>query len=169
VRRWLDYALATYAKDAAATFEREKDPFANPVGDCLRKGTQGIFDALLNGQDAGTIRKSLHEMVKVRAVQEFSASQAVGFVFQLKRAVREALGKDAADPALASDLADFDEHVDRVGLTAFDIFVACRQQVWELRIREVKRQVSWIVEKINQRDGEPASDRAPSGVAGRRV
>ncbi len=43
VERWLDLALATYGGDVPATFKRQKDPFANPIGHSLRVGTRKIF------------------------------------------------------------------------------------------------------------------------------
>ena len=83
VQRWFDGVLATYPGEAAAAFGRQKDPFANPVGHSLREGTRGIFEAFLEEMDAAKIRQCLLEIIKIRAVQQFSPSQAVGFVFIL--------------------------------------------------------------------------------------
>ena len=74
-RRWLEVVLATYPGDSGAVFGREKDPFANPVGHSLRAGTEGILDVLFDGGDVEGIRDSLHEVMKIRAVQQFAPSQ----------------------------------------------------------------------------------------------
>ena len=155
VGRWLDDALATYPENSAGAFRRQKDPFANPVGHSLRVGTRGIFEALLDGMDTEKIRPYLHEIIKIRAVQEFSASRAVGFVFHLKEAIRAELGKTAADPQFACELAKLEGQIDRIALAAFDVYVQCREQVCELRINEVKRRVSWVVDKMNQGGVDP--------------
>lgn len=164
VQRWLDAALAAYPDDSAGLFKRQKDRFANPVGHGLRVATQGIFEALVDGGgdgvDAEKIRQHLREIIKVRAVQEFSASQAVGFVFGLKGAVRAELEDAAHHPQIASGLTKLEAQIDRVGLAAFDLFVECREQVSELRINEVKRRVSWIVDKMNERGSDPELARA---------
>jgi hypothetical protein len=55
------------------------------------------------------------------------------------------------DAQLAADLAELDERVDRIALMAFDIYVRCRDQVCELRINEVKRRVSWVLDRMGQR------------------
>ena len=149
--RWLDDALATYPGDAAVAFKNQKDPFANPVGHSLRVATQSVFAALLDGKDDDEICQLLHEVVKIRAVQQFSASQAVDFIFRLKEAVRAGLGKAASDPQYAGELADFDRRIDRMALAAFDFFVKCREEVWQLRVNEVKRRVAWVLEKMGQR------------------
>jgi hypothetical protein len=152
VQRWLEEVFASYPEDSAAAFRRQKDPFANPVGCSLRVGTQGILEALVEGQDAEKTCRYLHEIIKIRAVQQFTPSQAVGFVFGLKDAIRAELGKEVKDAALAAELADLEGRIDRIALAAFDVFVQCREQVCELRIAEVKRQVSWVMGKIGQRD-----------------
>jgi hypothetical protein len=93
--------------------------------------------------------------MKIRAVQPFAPSEAVGFVLRLREIIRAELGGVAADPRFASELADLDAQIDRIALVAFDTFVECREQVYELRVNEVKRQISWITDKVNQRDTEP--------------
>ena len=155
VQRWFDDALATYPEDSSAAFERQKDPFANPVGHSLREGTQGIFEVLLEGEDFAKIRQYLLEIIRIRAVQQFSPSRAVGFIFGLKNAVRAELGKAVRDSQFRCELEKFDGEIDRIALAAFDIFVECREQVYELRINEVKRMIPWVVKKQNERDVNP--------------
>jgi len=155
VQRWLEGILATYPTESAAAFTRQKNQFANPVGHGLRVATRKIFDAMLDRSDAETIHESLHEIIKVRAIQQFSAAQAVGFVFQLRQAVRTELGTAPRDASFARELARFDEQIDRMALAAFDIFVKCREQVFELRVNEVKRRVSWVMGKVNKCDADP--------------
>jgi len=155
VQRWLEDVLATYPDQAAVAFSREKDPFANPVGHSLRLGTQGIFEALLEGSDDAKIRECLLEIIRIRAVQEISPARAVGFVFGLKQAIRAEIGGTVVDARLASELAEIDEQIDRIALAAFDIYVECTKQVYELRVNEVKRRVSWVVDKMNERDADP--------------
>lgn len=150
-QRWCDDALATYSKDATVAFRRQKDAFANPVGHALRIGTQGVFEALLDGAAEDEIRGHLEGMVKIRAVQQFSASEGLSFLFGLKKIVRAELGVKRNDSQFADELAKFDDQIDRIALLAFDVFVECRQQVSELRINEIKRRVSWVMEKMGQR------------------
>ena len=154
-RAWLEYVLATYPGDSAAVFARERDPFANPVGHSLRVGIEGILDVLLDRTDVEGIREHLLGIMKIRAVQQFAPSQAVGFVFRLREIVRAELGGAAADPQFAVELAELEAQIDRIALAAFDAYVACREQVYQLRINEVKRQVSWIAGKVNRLDRDP--------------
>jgi hypothetical protein len=159
VRRWLDGALAAYAPRAAALFKRQQDPYANPVGHALRRATQAVFEALMadvgTHTDAQQMQEHLHEVIKIRAVQDMSPSQAVGFVFLLKQAVREELSEVVGEPRFCGELAQLEAQIDRIALAAFDAFVDCRQQLCELRVNEVKRTVSWIADKLNRRGCGP--------------
>jgi hypothetical protein len=168
-RRWLEGALSAYPDQSAAAFMRQTDPFANPVGHSLRVGTRGILDGLLRGTNAERISECLHEIIKIRAVQQFSPSEAVSFVFGLKEAIRAEAREEVGDPKFCSELAQFERQIDRVALAAFDLFVQCREQVYELRVNEMKRNVSWIVEKLNHRDCEQRLDEADLGEGSRGV
>jgi hypothetical protein len=154
IQRWIDGILASYPGDASATFGRVQDRFANPVGHSVRAGARGIVEALCNGLDAGRIHAALREIIQVRAVQQFTPSQAVGFVFHLKSLIRTEVA-GAGDPDAASELATLDGEIDRIALAAFDIFAQCREQVYQLRVEEVKRRVAWVIDKLNQSGEEP--------------
>jgi len=163
LERWFEDTLATYPEKAAAAFRRQKDPFANPVGHSLRVGTRGVFEILIEGWDETEIRESLLEIIRIRAVQEISPAGAVGFVFGLKQAIRAELGEAVDNAPLSSELAEIEDQIDRIALCAFDLYVECRENVYKLRIDEVKRQVSWVVDKMNERDPDPTQPPLDSG------
>jgi hypothetical protein len=155
VERWMDYTLSSYAGDASDFLKREKNPFANPVGHALRLGTLGIFENLLEGMDAPTVCSCLKEIIKIRAIQDFSPAQAVSFVFLLKQAIRSELGGVDLDSRLSPQLEAFEKEIDQVALFAFDIYVQCREQVHELRINEVKRSVAALTKRLNSGHPDP--------------
>jgi hypothetical protein len=157
VQRWAADILATYPEEAADVFGRVRDRFANPVGHSVRTGAQGIVAALCDGMDPDQIRAGLREIIVVRAVQQFSASQAVGFVFRLKDAIRGELADAARDPGVAADLAALDAAIDRIALVAFDVFTECREQIYQLRVNEVRRCVAWVADRMSRRDAERAA------------
>lgn len=149
VGRWFEHALATYSDNAARFFAREENQFANPVGHRFRSGTRGLFRALLDAPDGEPLRALLHEIIKVRAVQQFPASEAIAFVFLLKDAVRTELGPTIEELQLTADLAAFEARIDRMALLAFDMFMESREQVFQLRVNEAKRRVAWLVDRMN--------------------
>ncbi len=162
VGRWQAYALAAYAPEAAKFFGKRRDRFANPVGHALRAGTEGIFARLLDGMDAEDVCGHLDQIVKMRAIQELSPSQAISFVFSLKSAIRDEIGRELLEPRLASELAEVDAQIDQVALFAFDIYTRCREKVVDLRINEIKRSAAAAMQRLGE-GRDPVVE--PSGPA----
>jgi hypothetical protein len=160
-QRWVECALEAYSEEASKLFEAQKDPFANPVGATLRTGTAGILETLLDGGNQEALHRHLAEIIKVRAVQQFPASQAVGFVIRLKDVARSEIGEAAGDPEFAPEWAELDRKIDEIALAAFDVFVECREQVFDLRMSEVKRQTSWVIGKLNDREADAKHSARP--------
>src|SRR5574341_843796 len=96
--------------------------------------------------DADKITPLLDGVVRMRAVQDFSASQAVAFVFLLKKVLREELpcGMEAEQDGGA--LATIEGRIDEMALLAFDLFMQCRERLYETRANEVKRRF-WLLER----------------------
>jgi len=155
-RRWLEKTLETYAPDASAFFEQQKDPFANPVGQALRTGTRALVDCLLDGMDAEKICGCLEEIVKIRSIQDFTPAQAVSFVFSLRQVVREELGAEL-DPGRLDELAELDSRIDQMALFAFDIYAKCRERLYDIRVDEVKRTVSGLIRRLNREEEKAQS------------
>jgi hypothetical protein len=155
-KRWLDKTLETYAPDAAAFFGKQKDPFANPVGQALRTGTRVMVDCLLDGIDAEKICGCLEEIVKIRSIQDFTPAQAVSFVFSLRQIVREELGQELGSDRLG-ELEEFDSRIDQLALFAFDIYAKCRERLYDIRVDEVKRSVSGLIRRLNREEEKAKS------------
>jgi hypothetical protein len=153
--RWLDKTLSTYRSDTATFLKRQKDPFANPVGQTLNHGTRALLDELLDGMDPTSLRFHLEDIIKIRAIQDFSPSEAVSFVFLLKLAIREELALELEDPRIAAELLDFEIRIDQLALFAFETFTRCREKVFELRLGEIRR---GTVRSMSESEPEPPAN-----------
>jgi len=148
--RWVEDCLAAYPAEAGAAWTRERDPFANPVGNSLRAGTRILLDALLDGANGEATKRGLDGIVRIRAVQQMSPSAALGFVFRLKHVIRTELGEALAEPALLAELAALESRIDDAALVAFDLYVQYRERVSALRINELKRNIPWVVTRTSR-------------------
>ena len=155
VRRWVDAVLSIYPSDAAALFRAQQDPFANPLGRGVREGTCGIFQTILDGMDPDDLHAHLDEIIRIRAVQELTPTEALSFVFSLRSIVRQVIPEAETDPRFREGLSELDEKIDEVALAAFGIYSALREEVSQLRINEAKRQVAWVLERMNRRGEGP--------------
>lgn len=147
--RWLDEIYATYDKEAARFLKNKKDHFANPMGHALRTGTAGICNQVFGDMDTEILCKNLQEIVKTRAIQDMPPSQALSFVFLLRRAFIEEL-EIGDEESMKDELAEYSHRIDQVALFAFDIFTRCRQQIYDMRINELKRSMASVVKLVNE-------------------
>lgn len=157
LKRWHELAAATYPRDTAAFLLSKKDPFGNPVGQRLAIGVDAMFDNLVCGQAPEEARSFLEDIIKVRAVQDFTPARAVGFVLLLKTAVREELRragpegwKDEAGRGLAAEeVLTFESRIDDLVLLAFDLFMGCREKLFELRANEIRNRTHRLLVKAD--------------------
>jgi hypothetical protein len=97
-----------------------------------------LYDGLLADGPADEMRRALDAIVRIRAVQDLSPSAGVGFVFLLKQVIGEQLRGRDADPADRTALAALFGRIDRLALEAFDLFMQCREKIFQLRVREIR-------------------------------
>jgi hypothetical protein len=135
VGKWLTRVIDTYPPETARFLRGQKDPFANPVGQATRQGLDTLVGLLTADPDDAAARAALDPIIRIRAIQAFSPAQAVGFVFELKTILRDQLG---AAPATSQELARLDGRIDQLALIAFDLFMQCREKIYELKANEMK-------------------------------
>jgi hypothetical protein len=136
VDKWVAYTLKTY--QATEFLQREQDRFANPIGSTVRSSLKQLFSLLVQGSEATGVNEPLATLMHLRAVQDFTPSQAVAPLNAVKHISREVLGADKQTKALINDLYDFEFAVDLAVLAAFDLYMQCREKVYRIRIDEVK-------------------------------
>ena len=138
LKRWLDLVLETYPTDTAAMMRRDGNPFTNPVGTTLSREIETLFKQLCGGARNGECRSSLDAILKIRSVQDFSPSKAVGFIFHLKRAVWETLKNQISNPSAMDEWLNFESRIDSLALQAFDAYTDCREKICEIRVNQAK-------------------------------
>ena len=137
VKQWLFSVIDTYPADTSKFMKRQKDPFANPVGNTISVNLGPLFDELLNEMDYETITSYLYPILRVRAVQPIlSTSQSTGFIFLLKKVIRESLKKELSDKDILKELLHFESKIDELTLIAFDVYLKCREKVFEIKANE---------------------------------
>ena len=75
--------------------------------------------------------------------------------------MREELGEEIREGQLSEEHWRFEEAIDKMGLLALDIYMKCREEIYEVRVKEVKRSVSRLIERANKicgiagKEGDP--------------
>jgi len=124
----------SYPPDTASFLKGQKDQFSNPVGHTTKKVLEAVFDEVVSGMDRDTIVSFLDPIIRIRAVQDFTPSQAVGFILDLKNVIREKLNKELKSAPVMAGLSEIDANIDRLCLIGFDIFVTCREAIYQLKV-----------------------------------
>lgn len=137
-KEWFHLAIQTYAPDTVEFLKNKSDPFANPVGNTTLKGIQGLLDQLITGMDRDTITSFLDPIIRIRAVQNFTPSQATSFILSLKKVLRENFAKELRDSQLAREFLEFESNIDQLCLVAFDIYMQCREKIYQIGANETR-------------------------------
>ncbi len=133
--RWLDLVLADYAPDTSRFLRNKRDQFANPVGHTLIQGLSVLLDGLIEGRDDEQVAATLEDVIRIRAVQELPPSIGAGFLQSLKVAVEKEVGRRLGPELLRA----FDQRVDELLLRAFDVYMAQRARLFEIRLDDLRR------------------------------
>jgi hypothetical protein len=147
LKKWFDAIADTYPGDTADFLKKKKAQFTNPVGYNIAEGMAGLFDALLQGMIPDTVSPFLDAIVRIRAIQDFPPSEAVSFIFQLKKVVRQELGEVLSNRELADELTVFESAIDDLALFSFDIYMKCREKIYELKANEAKNMTFRLLQK----------------------
>ncbi len=163
LKRWFEHIIETYPTDSRQFLKRTRDGMSNPVGTTVSEALEPVFEGILYGSSSAELAPHLDRIIRIRAVQEFSASEAVGFVFPLKQVVREELKARLDEPGVSEGLAEFDANVDNAILAAFDVYMQCREKLYEIRANDIKNRTFAVLEKrgLISRDFE---DREQDGL-----
>ncbi len=139
LQKWVDQTIKTYNPEMVRFLKKEINQFSNPIRNTILTSLEKIYDGLLNGLGLEEYH-GLEELIKIRAVQDFSPSEALSFLFGLKKIIRtELINSDQKDDTI-SETCIFDEKFDTLFILAFDLYNDCRSKIHEIKIAEIKSQ-----------------------------
>jgi len=140
-KKWFDLTAQTYAPDTAEFLKRNKDQFANPVGATMLTGLQGLLDQLIHSMDPEILSSHLDPIIRIRAAQNFTPAQATAFILSLKTVLRKDLAKELRDRRVAAELIAFESKIDQLCLMAFDIYMQCRETIFQISANETRNRI----------------------------
>lgn len=174
---WFDSILAQYPAEAAKLWKFQKDSFANPVGTRFKDSLGVLLEGVATERDLDELAPHLDEIVRIRAVQSFTPSQAVSFLTLLKKTLRESLWPEITDQRLFAEFLALESRVDLLLLLALDVYAACREQIFDLRMKDVKNASAHLLKRagyiadlradspgssLEREDASPTDSKEPS-------
>lgn len=149
LRKWFDAVLETYPQDTAVFLKRQKDRFANPVGSTIYNAMDSILENLLSGDD-NKLPTFLDDIIRIRAIQDFAPSHALAFMIHLKAIVRDEIKNEIKSAQLSDELTAFEHRVDNLLMLSFDIYMKCREKVYDLKANELRNMTYKLLERANR-------------------
>lgn len=146
IDKWFDFIVKTYPPDTAYFMKSKNDRFANPVGTTYAENLDALFNEILENEisseeDRDNLVKFLDPIIRIRAIQNFSASQATVFTFSLKNIVREIIEKELKEKKIFFELLTFETKLDKLSMLAFDVYMGCRETIYNLKANEEKTKI----------------------------
>jgi hypothetical protein len=138
VKKWFHALADTYHPQTSEFLKGKASRFANPVGSTFAAELERLYDCFQAEAEPEAVHTCLDRIIRIRAIQDFSPSQAVHFIFQLKTLIREELGEAVEREQLHEDLYLVESRLDRLALAAFDIYMSRREKIYELREKEIR-------------------------------
>jgi Mg/Co/Ni transporter MgtE len=148
VEKWIAALLATYPADSVKFFKNTKDPFANPVGNTIKRSIDLLFTQVIKQKmDPTALNEAMDPVIRLRAVQEFTPSQAISFIFTIKQLLRKELARHLQEKSVENFLSDVESNTDEMVLMASDIYGTCREKIYLLRINQAKNSLNKLLIK----------------------
>ncbi len=134
VEKWIDSILANYPIKVAEVTEY--------VGEAAERIVKAVLD-IYGGRDPGDeFHTAVDDLMRFLATdKQLSAADSVGMIFELRKLIADAMKLSDAER-----LRLF-EAVLSVAMVAFDSYVASREKIYELRLKEKDRDLE-IMRKV---------------------
>lgn len=149
VKKWFNSILDNYPADASNFLREQKDRFLNPVGHTISQSIDGLFVEIIHGADFEKAYPYLNDILKIKAVQDFSPSKAISFIYLLKQIIREELESDIRSNGLSDESRSFESQLDNLALLSFDIYMSHKERIFELRVNEIKNMTFGLLKRAN--------------------
>jgi hypothetical protein len=162
--QWFELIIRTYPAATSEILAKQKDQFRNPAGHAITQSIEAIYAQIASTMDTGELLRALDGIIRLRSVQDFSPSEAVGFVFELKPVVRKVISAQIRESEKWQLLADLESKIDRVALLAFEKYAECREALHKVRTNEIISRSSNLLGRVNEKpaisthEGEPIDD-----------
>lgn len=146
VEQWVETVFNGYPLDTTGFLRTKQDAFCNPVGEITNTVAGYLYDAAAGEHIISEkLQDALTRFVRLRSVQDFAPSKALGVIYMFKQSMRTALLSLFASQGRLEEYLEAESRLDTLALMAFDIYLASREILAEQRIREIRDQHSQVV------------------------
>jgi hypothetical protein len=136
LKKWLVEIFDTYPADTSRFLKSRQDRFANPVGYTITANAGYILEGLIKGVDAGPLSACLEQIIRIRAVQDFTPSEAVSFIASLKTVITGQLKTEIHKYSLWDEWAEFETRINGLTEGAYELHTEMKRRIDIIRTKE---------------------------------
>ena len=136
---WLRGIFDSYTPEGGNFLLGGGDRFSNPVGYAISTSAGQLLDALIRGDDPGTLHNCLEKIIRIRAVQDFTPSQAVAFMLDLKTVLRGQVIGGSITYGLQDELNELEIKIDLLAYTSTELYTKMKSQIRDLSVKEAAK------------------------------
>lgn len=140
---WFETVIKTYPADTRTFLQKKENTFTNPIGSTIYEVLGVVLTEIVQDRNLNKIKESLEELIHLRAVQDFTPGQAISFLPSLKQIIKRELSNANLMGAYHEEYDNFSLFLDELTMQAFDIYMGCREKIFNLKIKELKRIINF--------------------------
>jgi hypothetical protein len=153
LKKWQQTIIDSYPAGSGEFFLDNKNKFTNPVGFTIEKSLPAILDAIIAGDLTDAAKKSLDDIIRIRAVQEFEPAEALAFIASLRAIVLSVLAGETDFTAFLQTEKIFNAINDY----GFNCYVRFREKIYDIKANEQLRTFEKMIERLNKKYEELTS------------
>lgn len=147
LRAWYNSVLESFPQASRGMIGNTSDQFGSPMGHIFNDGLNQLFDHLLSEGDPADLEAALGQIVRLRAVQDKGASDGLGFLFALKKIIRDVTGAKKKNFDQYTELLEIEDRIDGWIEQAHRIYVDAREKISELKVNEMQNK-TYMLRKL---------------------
>ena len=139
LKKWLGEIFDTYPSDTSRFLQGEQDIFANPVGHAIAANAEHLLNGLIKKDAIVSLSAYLEQIIRIRAVQDFTPSEAVSFIGSLKTAITGRLKTEIHKYNLWDEWGEFETRIDSLTQCAYELHTEMKKRIDLIRTKEMDK------------------------------
>jgi len=157
VDNWFSEIASNFPSETIPFLKKKNKQFSNPMGYNLFQGVESIVDYLTGQKTIDEASSALEEMIKIIAVQNWSAEQSLSFMYDIKKVFINLLGGHIEKQGLLGDWINLESEIDYLTLKAFDLFMQTRERLYDIRANQMRNRTFRLLQQANLLSEEPSA------------
>lgn len=148
---WTEAVIVSYPSESAKFIVENKNKFTNPLGYTLENSINTICCNYLDTANVRECEQAIEALIRLRAVQDFTPSKAIGIMFDFKAIVLSEIRDMVESKDKFNEYLSIEKQIDRMTEYALNFYIECRERVNEIKANEVRQGFERMIIRLNSK------------------